>query len=143
MTITENPPEVQESAEPAATARGPERRPAPVPVGLAGWVMTVDHKRIGRLYVAVSLVVVGAALVIGGLLALERVDVTPAPDPPLDAVGQLLSLYRYGPGVRRRAAAAAGPGHRHRPAAGGRLPHRLPAGRGRCRSGAGCSARAS
>ena len=58
--------------------------------------MTVDHKRIGRLYVGVSLVVVGAALVIGGLLALERVDVTPGQIIHSDAVAQMLSLYRYG-----------------------------------------------
>ena len=97
MTITDNPPEVQESAEPAATTTvAPERRPAPLPGGLAGWVMTVDHKRVGRLYIAVSLVVVGAALVIGGLLALERVDVTPGQIIHSDAVGQMLSLYRYG-----------------------------------------------
>ena len=36
MTITDNPPEVQENAEPAA-ATAPERRPAPCP-GLAGLV---------------------------------------------------------------------------------------------------------
>src|SRR5690349_3576283 len=96
MTIIDNPPEVQESAEPAAAAAAPERRPAPVPTGLAGWVMTVDHKRIGRLYMAVSLVVIGAALVIGGLLALERIDVPSGQIVHSDAAGQLLSLYRYG-----------------------------------------------
>jgi cytochrome o ubiquinol oxidase subunit 1 len=93
MTITENPPEAPQEA---AAAEAPARRPAATPTGLAGWVMTVDHKRIGRMYLAVSIVVVGAALVVGGLLALERVDPSGAQILKLDAVAQLLSLYRYG-----------------------------------------------
>ena len=40
MTNTENPPE----AHAGATAPGLERRPAPSPSGLAGWVLTDDHK---------------------------------------------------------------------------------------------------
>src|SRR5262245_47419986 len=93
MTITDNPPEAPQEA---AGVEAPGRRLASAPTGLAGWVMTVDHKRIGRMYIAVSLVVVAGALVIGGLLALERVDPSGAQILKLNAVAQLLSLYRYG-----------------------------------------------
>lgn len=97
MTITENPPEVQDATEAAAAAAAaPERRPAPVPTGFAGWVMTVDHKRIGRLYMGVSLVVLVGATLVGGLLALERIDATATQILNLDSVVQLLSLYRFG-----------------------------------------------
>jgi heme/copper-type cytochrome/quinol oxidase subunit 1 len=58
--------------------------------------MTVDHKRIGRLYVGVSLVGVVGAVVIGGLLAIERIDASSAQLLELDSVLQLLSLYRVG-----------------------------------------------
>jgi heme/copper-type cytochrome/quinol oxidase subunit 1 len=91
MTITENRPEV-EAAEPTP----PARRPVAAPSGLAGWVMTADHKRIGRMYISVSLVGVAAALVVGALLAVERVDSAGTQLVELDAVVQLLSLYRYG-----------------------------------------------
>jgi heme/copper-type cytochrome/quinol oxidase subunit 1 len=93
MTMTENPPEVEEAVEAPAV---PERRLVAPPVGLAGWVTTVDHKRIGRLYGAVSLVAIAGALVVGGLLALERIDAGSAQILDLDAVQQMLSLYRYG-----------------------------------------------
>ena len=91
MTITENRPEVE-----AAEATPPARRPVAAPSGLAGWVMTADHKRIGRMYISVSLVGVAAALVVGALLAVERVDSAGTQIVELDAVVQLLSLYRYG-----------------------------------------------
>jgi heme/copper-type cytochrome/quinol oxidase subunit 1 len=99
MTITENPPEAPEAPkvpEVPQAAVAPERRAAALPTGLAGWVTTVDHKRIGRLYMGVSFVVLAGALVVGGLLALERIDATAAQILNLDSVLQLLSLYRFG-----------------------------------------------
>ena len=93
MTITENRPEVE-----AAEATAPARRPvAGAASGLAGWVMTADHKRIGRMYIAVSLVGVAAALVVGGPARRRAGRLRRARRScELDAVVQLLSLYRYG-----------------------------------------------
>src|SRR5689334_14195430 len=94
MTITENPPEAPLSTTAATGA--PERRPARHHGGLAGWVVTDDHKRIGRLYMALSVLAVIGALVIGALLALERINPNAAQILPLDTVVQLFSLYRTG-----------------------------------------------
>lgn len=61
--------------------------------GLTGWITTADHKRIGRLFVGFALVLATGALVLGGLVGIERID----PDGaflPSDAVDQLVSLYR-------------------------------------------------
>ncbi len=92
MTITENPPE----AHAVAPAPGFERRPAASPSGLAGWVLTDDHKRIGRMYLALAVLVVIAALVVGALLALERIEPARTQILPLDTVPQLFSFYRTG-----------------------------------------------
>lgn len=58
-----------------APAEAPPPAPAPVePPGLAGWLFTSDHKRIGRLWLATSLVFLLAGGVLGGLLGVERLD---------------------------------------------------------------------
>jgi heme/copper-type cytochrome/quinol oxidase subunit 1 len=65
------------------------------PAGIAGWLTTVDHTKVGRLYVGSSLVLAVAALAIGGLLAVERID-TPGTLLDADAIAQLFALYWYG-----------------------------------------------
>ena len=103
----------------------------PVPTGLAGWVMTVDHKRIGRLYVAVSLVAVLGALVIGALLARRAGRRRRRADPPRSTPSlQLLSLYRYGLVFLGVLPLLLGLAIAIVPLQVGRLPHRLPPGRG-------------
>lgn len=64
-------------------------------VGAAGWVVTTDHKRIGRLYLGVGLVALLATAVVGLLLGLERVDDSSA---LLDsnALLQVFQAYRVG-----------------------------------------------
>ena len=42
--------------------------------GVADWLTTTDHKRIGRLYVGVSLVALVGSLVVAALLAAERIS---------------------------------------------------------------------
>ena len=44
------------------------------PPGIAGWLMTADHKRIGRLWIATSLLFLLGGGVLGSLLGVERVQ---------------------------------------------------------------------
>jgi cytochrome o ubiquinol oxidase subunit 1 len=62
---------------------------------VADWLTTTDHKRIGRLFIAVSLIGLLGLIVIAALLGIERID---ANGSMLDvnAVPQLFSLYRIG-----------------------------------------------
>ncbi len=64
-------------------------------VGAAGWVVSTDHKRIGRLYLGVGFVALLAAAVIGLVLGVERVDDSSA---LLDsnALLQVFQAYRVG-----------------------------------------------
>jgi heme/copper-type cytochrome/quinol oxidase subunit 1 len=90
MTITETRPQVE---VPAAAA------PVPVladPAGLHGWLTTGDHKRVGRLYVGAGFIVLLGMLVIGALLAFERIDDSGAAILHNDAIAQLFSLYGVG-----------------------------------------------
>lgn len=62
---------------------------------VAEWVTTADHKRIGRLFVGVGLVLLAGAVVVGGLLGFERID----PDTttlPAAGVARMFTLYRVG-----------------------------------------------
>ncbi len=62
--------------------------------GLAAWVTTTDHKRIGRMYAGLGLVVLVAVGVLGTLLGIERAD-----DAALlesNALLQLIQAYRVG-----------------------------------------------
>ncbi len=62
---------------------------------VAAWLTTSDHKVIGRLYIAASLLVLLGVGVIAGLLGIERID---GSSDLLDAgaLPQLFSLYRVG-----------------------------------------------
>lgn len=62
---------------------------------LAAWITTTDHKKIGRLYIGSSLLLLLAVGVVASLLGLERIDAT---SDLLDsgAMPQLFSLYRIG-----------------------------------------------
>ena len=67
MTVTETPP--------AAPATDDAARPTAVaPTGLAGVVGTSDHKVVGRLYIATSLLFILVSGVAGQLVAAERAD---------------------------------------------------------------------
>lgn len=90
MTMTTSPAEIH-----AADAADSAVRPYVAPTGLAAWLTTGDHKRIGRLYIGFSLLLGLATAVVGGLLSLERLDSGKVVLPE-DAVGQFLSLYRFG-----------------------------------------------
>jgi heme/copper-type cytochrome/quinol oxidase subunit 1 len=63
--------------------------------GIAAWLTTTDHKRIGRMYVAVSLLALVGVSTVGLLLGLERADTT-SDLVDAGAVAQLFSAYRVG-----------------------------------------------
>lgn len=90
MTMTTSPAEIH-----AADAADPAVRPYVAPTGLAAWLTTGDHKRIGRLYIGFALLLGLATAVVGGLLSLERLDSGKVVLPD-NALGQMLSLYRVG-----------------------------------------------
>ncbi len=94
MTITETRPE--DASAPAPVAALLERQEPAQQDGLVGWMTTVDHKRIGRIFVVIPLLYLVGALVIGVLLGLERVDPEGAAILPLDKVAQLVSIYQLG-----------------------------------------------
>ena len=62
---------------------------------VSDWLTTTDHKRIGRLFIAVSLVGLMGVIVIAALLGIERID---ANGSMLDvnSIPQLFALYRIG-----------------------------------------------
>lgn len=62
--------------------------------GVAEWVTTTDHKRIGRLYLGASVLTFLAAGVVGVLLGLERIS--PTRDwLPVESLTQLFALERF------------------------------------------------
>ena len=63
--------------------------------GVADWLTTTDHKRIGRLYVGVSLVALVGSLVVAALLAAERIS-TSGTIVELGSLTQLFAVYRFG-----------------------------------------------
>lgn len=70
--MTESRPDAP--AAPASSAPHPTY-PAYTPLtGIAAWMLTADHKRIGRLFVFTSLVFAVGALVAGVLAGVERID---------------------------------------------------------------------
>jgi heme/copper-type cytochrome/quinol oxidase subunit 1 len=60
---------------------------------VADWLTTTDHKRIGRLFIAVSLVGAIGAIVVGALLGVERIDAEAAMF-DIDSIPQLFAMYR-------------------------------------------------
>ncbi len=90
MTITETRPD--EVAAPSAPA-SPAAPSAPAKV--AGWLVSADHTRVGRLYVGVSLVAAVAVLVVGTLVMAERID-TGGTYLPSDSIAQLTSFTWIG-----------------------------------------------
>lgn len=65
MAMTETRP------APAAEAVAPPVAVPADPPGIAGWLSTSDHKRVGRLYVATSLLFLLVATVVGAVVAIE------------------------------------------------------------------------
>jgi cytochrome c oxidase subunit I len=68
MAMTETRPAPPAPAEAAAEVVPTD------PSGLAGWLMTSDHRRIGRLWIAASMLFLVGGGVLGSLLGLERVQ---------------------------------------------------------------------
>ncbi len=79
----------------AGAAGGVTASPSARVSSVGDWLTTTDHKRIGRLFIAVSLVGLLGLIVIAALLGIERID---AKGSMLDsnAIPQLFSLYRIG-----------------------------------------------
>jgi cytochrome c oxidase subunit I+III len=69
---------VTETAPPSSPEAGVEDVGAPVSraevPGLAGWLLTVDHKRVGRLWIATAVLFLVTGSVAGVLLGIERID---------------------------------------------------------------------
>jgi heme/copper-type cytochrome/quinol oxidase subunit 1 len=59
------------------------------------WLTTTDHKRIGRLFISVSLVALLGVIVIAVLLGIERIDAEAAML-NVNSIPQLFALYRIG-----------------------------------------------
>ncbi|MFZ4720055.1 MAG: cbb3-type cytochrome c oxidase subunit I [Ilumatobacteraceae bacterium] len=71
---------------------------APAGAGLAGvasWVTSTDHKKVGRLYLGAAALSALGAIVVAGLLALERIS-TDGTVLPVESLTQLFSIYRFG-----------------------------------------------
>ncbi len=64
-------------------------------VSIGDWFTTTDHKRIGRLFIAVSLVALLGVVVIAALLGVERIDAEAAMF-DINSMAQLFALYRFG-----------------------------------------------
>ena len=62
---------------------------------VADWLTTTDHKRIGRLFIAVSLVALLGVIVVAALLGIERIDAEAAML-DVNSMPQLFALYRVG-----------------------------------------------
>lgn len=89
MAVTETPPETVAATE-AATLSATR----PEPTGLAAVLGSGDHKVIGRLYIATSLLFALATVVLGGLFAFESVEATTLEVFSSGSVFQAFSLFR-------------------------------------------------
>lgn len=83
-----------EHLAPAAAAGSADRGSAVASV--AAWMTSADHKRIGRLFVGAGLLVLLATVVVGVLLAVERIDVTWYTLFDEDSAAQLFTAFRVG-----------------------------------------------
>lgn len=93
MTMTETRPAEAGAETPAHAA---DESHLAEPPGLAGWVVTRDHKRIGRLYGGAALLVLLGVAVVAGLLAAETIDGDGTQLLGSDTVGQLVSFVGWG-----------------------------------------------
>ena len=96
MTITDTRPDDTHVADAPAAPGAPSAALPPQPVGAAAWLLTGDHKKVGRLFIGASLIYAIAGLVIAALLGIERIDSSGTQILKLNAVGQLFSLYALG-----------------------------------------------
>lgn len=92
MAVTETPPETVSAASETAPSA-----PRPQPTGLAAVLGSGDHKVIGRLYIAASLLIGTGVLVLGALFAIEAADSPSTADIfSSKHIFQLFTLYRVG-----------------------------------------------
>ena len=91
MAVTETPPETVDTASATATSSTP-----PQPSGLAAVLGSGDHKVIGRLYIATSLVLGALVVGLGEAFAIEGVAPKTLDIFPSDSVFQLFTLARVG-----------------------------------------------
>lgn len=89
MTMTESPPTTAPADATAPVLPTSERD------DLAGWLTTVDHTRIGRLFVGGALAMLLGALGMGMLIGVERADPADAQFIDLDAAAALFSVWRW------------------------------------------------
>ena len=96
MTITDTRTEEPDSAAShgpgAASASATVTAP---PARVAGWLVSADHTRIGRLYIGTSLLAAVAVLVVGTLVMAERID-TGGTFLPTDTIDQLTTFLWLG-----------------------------------------------
>jgi heme/copper-type cytochrome/quinol oxidase subunit 1 len=77
----------------AAASAGVTASPSARTASVGDWLTTTDHKRIGRLFIGVSLVALLGVVVVAALLGIERIDAEAAMF-NIDSVPQLFALYR-------------------------------------------------
>jgi heme/copper-type cytochrome/quinol oxidase subunit 1 len=90
MTVTDTEAPAEASSSAAHELRLPAPRPA---TGFAALVGTSDHKAVGRLWIATSLLFLLVAGIAGGLGSVERIDLEGLDVLDADAVTQTLSLH--------------------------------------------------
>jgi heme/copper-type cytochrome/quinol oxidase subunit 1 len=93
MTMTETRPVEAQASAPPTTA---DESHLVEPSGLAGWLVTRDHKRVGRLFGGSALLVLLGVAVVAALLAVESIDGDGTQLLRDDTVAQLTSFVRWG-----------------------------------------------
>ncbi len=76
-------------------ATGAAASPSAGLASVGEWLTTTDHKRIGRLFIGVSLVALLCVIVVAALLGIERIDAEAA-TLDFNSIPQLFALYRVG-----------------------------------------------
>jgi heme/copper-type cytochrome/quinol oxidase subunit 1 len=92
MTVTDTDAPMGTTADTSART-GPGLAPPRPATGFAALIGTSDHKTIGRLWIATSLLFLLVAGVSGGLLGIERIDVTDSGILDSDVLEQVFSLH--------------------------------------------------
>ncbi|MEP7112332.1 MAG: cbb3-type cytochrome c oxidase subunit I [Ilumatobacteraceae bacterium] len=83
------------TSAPAGVAAGVTASSSARIASVGDWLTTTDHKRIGRLFIALSLVALLGVVVVAALLGIERVDAQAAIF-DVNSMPQLFALYRIG-----------------------------------------------